>query len=72
MAFPFFDKDIVTRSEYNDLMVFENAEYERNFISTPITPTSTVEDIDVDPVEKPTDDIQVKSKWIWVNEIRID
>lgn len=59
-------KDIVTRAEYNDLMTFENAEYERNFKAMPNAPSSTVESdiVEMDTaersIEKPTDDIQVR------------
>lgn len=56
----------MTRTEYNDLMVFENAEYQRNFKSMRNTPSSTAESgiVEMDTaeksIEKPTDDIQVR------------
>lgn len=57
----------MTRAEYNDLMIFENAEYERNFKSIPNTPTSTVESgiVVMDTTEKPTDDIQVRNEKLF-------
>lgn len=71
LAFHWFVKDIVTRVEYNDLMIFENAEYERNFKSIPNTPT-TVESgiVLMDIVEKPADDIQVKLKYNLLRELK--
>lgn len=58
-------KDIVTKAEYHDLMMFENGENERNFQSIPNTPSSSAESgivlMDTPSIERPTDDIQVKS-----------
>lgn len=52
----------MTRAEYNDLMIFENAEYERNFKSIPNNPSTSTDKlgiVEMDTIEKPADDIQV-------------
>lgn len=57
----FLPQDIITLVEYDDLMKFEDAEYQRALLTTP-TPTSTESGIELknsSTFANPSDDIQV-------------
>lgn len=59
-------KDIITLLEYDDLMKFEDAEYQRTLLTTP-TSATTESGIELkeSAAGKPSDDVQVGWELSW-------